>query len=452
MKSILSVAITALCLSAASAEERPNVIVFLTDDQGWGDSSFNGNTNLSTPHIDSLAEDGAHFERFYVAPVCSPTRAEFLTGRYHTRSGVFSTSAGGERIDLDEVTIGDVFQKAGYATGAFGKWHNGMQYPYHPNGRGFGEFYGFCSGHWGNYYSPMMERNGEPVQGEGFCVDDFTDKTMDFIEANKDKPFFAYVPYNTPHSPMQVPDEYWDKFKDKELEMKNREPEKEVSLHLRCALAMCENIDWNVGRVLAKLDELKIAENTIVIYFCDNGPNGVRWNGDMLGRKGSTDEGGVRSIMHVRWPAQIDPGTVIKQNGGAIDLMPTLMECAGISTDGLANPLDGISLKSILNGDKSDMVEERILLSYWNDKVAARKGGFVYGERPKSKTNDTVVKTMHNLRKDPGQHENVLGKMPKKEKALAAAVAQFRSEIPADLRDDKRPFVVAHPDHPMTQL
>lgn len=130
-----------------SFAKQPNVVVILTDDQGWGDLSLNGNTNLSTPNIDSLARDGASFDRFYVCPVCSPTRAEFLTGRYHPRSNVFSTSAGGERMDLDEKTIADTFKAAGYATAAFGKWHNGMQYPYHPNGRGFDYYYGFCSGH-----------------------------------------------------------------------------------------------------------------------------------------------------------------------------------------------------------------------------------------------------------------------------------------------------------------
>ena len=137
--------------SCSQAESKaPNIIVILTDDQGWGDLSLNGNTNLNTPTIDGLARDGASFDRFFVCAVCSPTRAEFLTGRYHARGGVYSTSAGGERLDLDEKTIADSFKAAGYATGAFGKWHNGMQYPYHPNGRGFDEYYGFASGHWGN--------------------------------------------------------------------------------------------------------------------------------------------------------------------------------------------------------------------------------------------------------------------------------------------------------------
>ncbi len=139
---------------------RPNIVMILTDDQGWGDLSINGNTNLSTPHIDSLAREGATLNRFYVCAVCSPTRAEMLTGRYHTRLGVTSTSTGGERINRDESTIGDSFKKAGYATGAFGKWHSGMQWPYHPNARGFDEYYGFCSGHWGHYFISELSHNG----------------------------------------------------------------------------------------------------------------------------------------------------------------------------------------------------------------------------------------------------------------------------------------------------
>ncbi|MBA7543127.1 Arylsulfatase [subsurface metagenome] len=202
------------CLQTGTQEnKKPNVVMILTDDQGWGDLSLNGNTNISAPNIDRLAQHGVSFDRFYVCPVCSPTRAEILTGRYHPRGGVYSTSAGGERLDMDETIIAEVFKKAGYTTAAYGKWHNGMQYPYHPNARGFDEFYGFCSGHWGNYFSPLLEHNGKLVKGNGFVIDDFTDKAMSFIEKNQDKPFFVYLPFNTPHSPMQVPQQWWSKFK-----------------------------------------------------------------------------------------------------------------------------------------------------------------------------------------------------------------------------------------------
>ena len=186
------------------SKARPNIVMILTDDQGWGDLSINGNTNLSTPRIDSLARDGATFDRFYVSPVCSPTRAEMLTGRYYTRTGVSGVSAGAERLNVDESTMADSFKAAGYATGAFGKWHNGMQWPYHPNARGFDEYYGFCSGHWGYYFSPELEHNGRLVRGNGYITDDLTDHAIKFIEENRDQPFLCYIPLCTPHSPMQV--------------------------------------------------------------------------------------------------------------------------------------------------------------------------------------------------------------------------------------------------------
>ena len=237
----------------AAAPARPNIVVILADDQGWGDLSATGNTNLSTPSIDSLARDGVVFDRFYVCPVCSPARAEFLTGRYHPRGGLRGVSTGGERLDLGERTIADVFKAAGYATGAFGKWHNGTQYPYHPNGRGFDEYYGFTSGHWGSYFDPPLDHNGRAVKGKGFIIDDLTDHAMGFIAQNKDRPFFCYVPFNTPHSPMQVPDRFYKKFADVELKMRGDGRGAEDIAHTRAALAMCENIDWNVGRILAKL-------------------------------------------------------------------------------------------------------------------------------------------------------------------------------------------------------
>ncbi|MCL4109416.1 UNVERIFIED_CONTAM: hypothetical protein GTU68_043644 [Idotea baltica] len=428
---------------SATAADHPNVIVILTDDQGWGDLSLNGNTNLSTPHIDSLAADGAMFERFYVCPVCSPTRAEFLTGRYHPRSGVYSTSAGGERMDLDETTIGDVFKSAGYNTGAYGKWHNGMQFPYHPNARGFDDFYGFCSGHWGDYFSPMLEHNNEIVTGEGFCVDDFTNKAMDFMEASGDKPFFVYLPYNTPHSPMQVPVKYWEKFKDKELTMHNREPKKEQDLHLRCALAMCENIDDNVGRVMKKLDDLGKSENTIVVYFCDNGPNGTRWNGDMKGKKGSTDEGGIRSPLLIKWPEKIRKGIVETRAVAAIDLLPTLAELAGIEA-ATEKPLDGVSVATMLGiGPKKGEWTHRLIFSHWKGKLSTGDGRYRLDGQG----------ALFDLKSDPGQRTNIAKEYPTIAERMQTALTNFNETVVAELPEkDERPFVIGHPDSPVTQV
>ena len=429
-----------LVASSAISADRPNVVVILTDDQGWGDLSINGNKNLNTPHIDSLAQEGIRFDRFYVCAVCSPTRAEFLTGRYHARSGVYSTSQGGERMDLDEVTIADTFKAAGYATGAFGKWHNGMQYPYHPNGRGFDEYYGFASGHWGDYFSPPLERNGKIVQGEGFLVDDLTDKAMEFMEENRDGPFFAYIPYNTPHSPMQVPDEFWERFKDKKIVMRNREPEGEVMSHLRSALAMCENIDWNVGRVLEKLDDLGIADNTIVVFFHDNGPNGLRWNGDMKGRKGSTDEGGVRTAMHMRWPAKFEKGKVIKQIGSGIDLHPTLADLAGIPTVNKKR-LDGRSLKRLLLEDNPEW-KGRIIINQWKDRISARNQRYRLGDDG----------GLYDINRDPGQRNDISQQKPDVAERLQTAIDRFKKNVMKGYGVDDRPFIIAHPDYRYTQI
>mgnify|MGYP003303458279 FL=1 len=220
---------------------------------------------------------------------------------------MYDVSRGGERMDLDEETIADIFKASGYKTAAFGKWHNGMQAPYHPNTRGFDEFYGFCSGHWGNYFDPVLERNGKIVNGKGFITDDLTNQGIEFIKKNANNPFFLFMPYNTPHSPMQVPEKYWNKFKNKALiqkakvEINSNDKESGINnkgdTHTKAALAMCENIDWNVGRLVNTLESLDIDENTIIIYLSDNGPIGNRWNDKMKGIKGSTDEGGVRSPM-----------------------------------------------------------------------------------------------------------------------------------------------------------
>ncbi|QHT71520.1 arylsulfatase [Rhodocytophaga rosea] len=424
----------------ADTTQQPNIIIIMSDDQGWGDLSLSGNKNLHTPNIDLLAAKGVQFTHFYVSPVCSPTRAEFLTGRYHTRSGVYSTSEGGERINLDETTIAEAFKKAGYATAAYGKWHNGMQYPYHPNGRGFDEFYGFCSGHWGNYFSPLLEHNGKLVKGKGFIADDLTEKAMSFIDGNKSKPFFLYIPYNTPHSPMQVPDRWWNKFKDKELQMRAEDAEAEDINFTRAALAMCENIDWNVGRIINKLKEVNLEKNTIVVYLSDNGPNGWRWNGGMKGRKGSTDEGGIRSPLIILWPEKIAAGSHIEQIAGSIDLFPTLADLAGIPYQ-TPKPLDGVSLKPLLL-QQSQSWNERLLFSHWDGRVSVRNEQYRLDHQGK----------LFNIRNDPGQEKDISAKEPQMAAQLRKAVESWKAEMLPNLTDDKRPLPVGHSDFNYTQL
>ena len=420
--------------------ESPNIILIMADDQGWGDLSFNGNLSVSTPSIDRIAKEGASFTNFYVCPVSSPTRAELLTGRYAARGGVHDVTRGGERLNLTEVTIADYFKETGYITAAFGKWHNGTQYPYHPNERGFDEFYGFCSGHWGNYWSPMLEHNGEIVTGTGFIIDDLTSKAIDYIKKNKDRPFFVYLPYNTPHSPMQVPDKWWDKVKNRLIKQGTSTMEPENQDFTKAALALTENIDWNVSRVMSAIEELGLDERTIILYLTDNGPNSNRWNGDMKGRKGSTDEGGVRSPLFIRWPGHIQKGIVIDQLSGAIDLMPTLLDMAG-KKPSFRNEIDGISLKPMLKNP--NIIANRTLFSHWNGRKSVRVQDYLLNQEGK----------LYHTRSDRSQKNDITHSHKEKADEMTRALSGFEVDILNLLPEkDKRPFVIAHPKERFSKL
>jgi arylsulfatase A-like enzyme len=420
-------------LSHTVMASQPNVVVILTDDQGWGDLSVNGNSNIATPNIDSLARDGATLQHFYVCQVCAPTRAEFLTGRYYPRTGVSGVSRGEGRMNENETTIADLFRGAGYATGAFGKWHNGTQPPLHPNNRGFDEFYGFTSGHWGHYFSPPLDRNGERVRGNGYIVDDFTQHAIAFIEGNEKRPFFCYIPFNTPHSPMMVPDRFYSKFEGKDPEMRHRDPEREDIMMTRAALAMCENIDWNVGRILKKLDELELSQKTIVIYFSDNGPNSYRWNGGMKGRKGAIDEGGLRSPFFLRWPGRVQAGTSITQVTGAIDLLPTLCELAGIRMV-TVNPLDGRSLRSLLLGEETEW-QPRLLFAVKNEAVSVRTQRFRLD----------ATGQLFDITVDPGQRADVSARYPELTERLSQQAQRHAREMQVHFKANaSRPFHVGY--------
>jgi arylsulfatase A-like enzyme len=439
-------ALSLLSLLGAHGESRkPNIVIFLSDDQGWGDLSISGNTNLSTPNIDGLARAGVSLDRFYVCAVCSPTRAEFLTGRYHSRTGVRGVSTGQERMNLDEKTLADAFKAAGYATGAFGKWHNGSQWPYHPNARGFDEYYGFTSGHWGEYFDPPLEHNGQPVRAKGYVADIFTDRALEFIEKNKERPFVCYLPFNTPHSPWAVPDNDWQRFKNKPLALRAKGGAENLD-STRCALAMCENLDQNVGRVLRRLDELKLSDNTIVIYFCDNGPNTFRWNGGMKGRKGTTDEGGVRSPFFIRWPLKLPAGRTVKEIAGAIDVLPTLTSLAGIERAG-DKPLDGRDLSPLLRGNGTDRWPERIIFSHQNGNVSARSQQHRLDNKG----------ALFDMIADPGQAMDIAAEQPQVAAKLAAAVAAWRQDVLGDKGRigrgaDARPYPVGYREFPRTPL
>ncbi|MDF1812290.1 MAG: arylsulfatase [Verrucomicrobiales bacterium] len=415
--------------------KQPNIVIFLTDDQGWGDLSSNGNVNLATPNIDSLARDGATLDNFYVCAVCAPTRAEFLTGRYHFRTGVSGVSEGAGRLNPDETTLADVFKAAGYSTGIFGKWHNGTQAPYHPLDRGFDEFYGFTSGHWGHYFSPPLDHNRKQVKGNGYLPDDLTDHALAFIEQNRDTPFFCYVPYNTPHSPFYVDDNFYAKFDGLDPKMRHRDPTVEDLPATRAALAMCENIDWNVGRILNKLSDLKLDNDTIVVYFSDNGPNSFRWNGGMKGKKGSVDEGGLRSPFLIRWPGRITGGARIEEVAGAIDLLPTLTSLSGIAQK-TNKKIDGRSFAGlILTDSENRQWPERNLFSVWQKKASVRTSRYRLDTKG----------ALFDIQKDRGQLTDVSKDFPETAAQLSDALKSHRKQAAgAKASYADRPFTVGY--------
>jgi len=395
---------------------RPNVVLIMTDDQGWGDIHSHGNDKLDTPVLDKLAADGVRFDRFYVSPVCAPTRASLLTGRYHLRTGVSWVTRGRETMRREEVTVAEVLKQAGYATGCFGKWHNGAHYPYNPNGQGFDEFLGFCAGHWNNYFDTRLEHNGVPVKTRGYITDVLTDAALAFIEKHRDRPFFCYIPYNAPHGPFQAPDRYFDKYKKRGFDDKNA-----------CIYGMCENIDDNVGRILGKLDELNLTDNTIVIFLTDNGANGKRYNGIMRGTKGSVHEGGVRVPLFIRWPGRLNPGTTAKQIAAHIDLLPSIVELCGLPmTETL--PLDGLSLVPLLKSETANWPDRMIFTHQSRRGEALLAPGAVRTQRYRLVTYGKRYE-LYDMIADPGQRKNIASQSPQVVKKLRAAYEAWFKDV-----------------------
>jgi arylsulfatase A len=420
--------------AAAARGRRPNVLLILTDDQGWGDVHSHGNASVDTPVLDALAASGARFDRFFVSPLCAPTRASALTGRYHLRTGTHGVTGGKEIMRAEEVTVAEVLQAAGYATGCFGKWHNGSYWPHHPNGQGFEEFFGFCAGHWNNYFDTTLERNGEEAPTKGYITDVLTDAAIAFIRRNLDRPFFCYVPYNAPHSPFQVPDRYWQKYQ-------ARDPDAATA----CVYAMCENVDDNVGRLLKTLEELKLAEETVVIFFTDNGPNGERFNGDMAGRKGSNWEGGCRVPCFVRWPGRIKPGTTIRQIAAHIDLLATIADICGVPAPRTL-PLDGVSLLPLLSGQPAAWPDRMLFetgavrTQRWRLQLGGRRGG--KAGRPQ----------LFDMLADPAQKRDVSKENGDVAARLAQAYRKWYADVSRGLKGMPPPLPVGFAQRPVVNL
>lgn len=437
------VALTIISHQRLQAANQPNVLLIMTDDQGWGDIHSHDNSLINTPQQDLLAKQGARFDRFYVSPVCAPTRAALLTGRYSLRTGVHGVTRGFENIRTEEVTIAEVLNSEDYATGAFGKWHNGRHYPMHPNGQGFDEFFGFCGGHWNRYFDTNLEHNKQPVKTKGYITDVLTDKAIQFMKQNKDRPFFCYVPYNAPHSPWIVPDKYWNKYANKGLDDK-----------ARCAYAMVESVDENLGRLMQALDDLDLADNTIVLFLTDNGPNSKRFNGNMRGQKGSIHEGGVRVPLFVRYPGKIKPGTVVRQIAAHIDIFPTLLDFCDVSPP-FGIPIDGKSLVPLLTGSSAEPWPKRMLFvdRLFRNSIPGKEipVGSVRTERWRAAYERNHQWKLYDMLADPGQKKDVAKAHPQVMQELKTAYSDWFKDVSSQ-GFEPIPIPVGHPKEKVTSI
>ena len=402
-------------------ERRPNVIFIMTDDQGYGDLGVHGNDKINTPNLDRFSRESTELTQFYVCPVCSPTRACLMTGRYNYRTGVIDTYLGRSMMHPDEVTIAEMLKDAGYETGIFGKWHLGDTYPLRPNEKGFSESLvhnggGMCQpSDWpGNtYFDPMLKHNNEWKEYEGYCTDIFTDAAIRFIEDNRNKPFFVYLPTNAPHTPLQIADEYVKPYLDMGLDETTAK-----------VYGMVTNIDDNVGKLLTRLHELGLDENTIVMFITDNGPQQQRYTAGLRGRKGSVYDGGIRVPCYVRWPGVTEAGKKIDRIAAHIDFLPTILEACGVEKPAEV-ALDGKSLIPLIKGEKTGWFD-RSLYFQWHrgDEPELYRACAARTQKFKLVNGDEL----YDMEKDPGEQHNIAADNPQ-------VVAEMRSGYEEWFRD-----------------
>ena len=435
---------------SAVAAARPNIILVITDDQGYGPLGRHGNSWLRTPHLDALHDTSVRFTRFLVSPTCAPTRSALMTGRHPLKNGITHTINERERMVLDAVTLPQLLKPAGYRSGIFGKWHLGDEDAYQPGMRGFDEVFIHGAGGIGqaydnscadaptnSYFNPVIRHNGRFVKTAGFCTDVFFTAALGWIkeQSAKSEPFFAYIASNAPHSPYHAPEANKKRFTD---------------LGFKPGPAgfygMIENIDENMGRLMGKLAEWRLLTNTIVIFMSDNGsagdglgngvlgrtPDGTElksWNAGMKGTKNSVEEGGVRVPLFIRWDGALKPGRDIDRVAAHIDILPTLAELAGVSVP--KKQVEGRSLVPLLRETISpNQWPDRLLFDHigrW--PVGANPDDFQWkGYCVRNQQFRLVNDALFDMQADPGQTRNLAAKKPEMVAELKGAFDRFWKE------------------------
>ena len=388
-------------------DQRPNVIVLVTDDQGYGDLGCHGNPVLETPNMDQLHDEAARLDQFHVGTTCAPSRASLMTGRHKLRTGVWHTVNGWSLLDREETTMAEFFSRAGYETGMFGKWHLGDNYPYRPQDRGFDETFIHGGGgvsqtpdYWGNdYFDDTYFHNGEPEAVEGYCTDVWFREATEFITrcADADRPFFCYLPTNAPHGPTEVPDPYRESYAG------------EVHEQLARFYGMIENIDDNLGELRAHLREIGVADDTILVFMGDNGTIGAaaeQYNAGMRGNKGSEYDGGHRVQCFVHWPDRIEE-EAIETLTRHYDILPTLADYCGLDCSSVR--LDGRSLRPLFADEANDWPTRTLVVDTQRVEQPRKwKSSSVMTDRWRLVNRDEL----YDINADPGQTNDVSGEHP----------------------------------------
>jgi arylsulfatase A-like enzyme len=447
---------TAAMAAAPLAGSRPNIVLVLTDDQGYGDLACHGNPIVQTPNLDRLHDRSARFRDFHVSPTCAPTRSSLMSGKHEFKNGVTHTILERERMSLKTTTIAQVLQSAGYATGIFGKWHLGDQDEYQPGRRGFDEVFihgaggigqtyaGSCGDAPGNtYFDPWIRHNGAFEKTKGYCTDVFFRQALSWIEAKKGAgPFFAYIACNAPHAPLDCPEEYVAKYRGK---TKNE--------NIAKFYGMISNIDDNVGKLAAKLAEWGIDRNTLLIFMTDNGTatGAAQFNAGMRGNKGTSDNGGTRVPSFWCWPGKIAPGDR-DQLAAHLDVFPTFAALAGAKVpDPVAKQLEGYSLLPALENPAAP----------WPDRyLVAHVGRWEHGQAAASKYAKCSVRqgpflmvsenargnwALYDLKKDAGQTENLAAAQPATVRKMSAIYDGWWESVLPCLENEDAPVPAANP-------
>lgn len=446
----------------------PNVILIMSDDQGYGELSRHGNPLLKTPYLDQLAAESIRLTDFHVAPMCTPTRGQLMTGQDAFRNGAMNVSSGRTLLRPELKTMADLFQAGGYRTGIFGKWHLGDNYPFRPQDRGFAETLWFPSSHinavpdfWNNdYFEDTYSHNGERKQYQGYCTDVFFREAKRWIQSDQTaKPFFVYLPLNAPHGPHFVPNQYRGPI---EAAMQEHS---EVIKHLKPArrktlvsyLAMCANIDDNIGQLAQFLKESKLDQNTIVIFLTDNGSTmgPDYFNAGMRGRKVTLWEGGHRVPCFIRWPeGQLGMPRDINDLTHVQDLLPTLRELCDLPS--VDQRQDGISLVPRLRGQIESLPERMLVVNYSRMPFPGNKKS-LYLSQPRKDGAAVLWKhwrwledrELYNLKEDPLQQKNVAESHPETAQKLHRHLNQWWDEVKASAAVPQRVVIGNDAENPM---